>query len=109
MDLGGSSDLLAVTGTLTLNGATINVQNSGGLSSGTYEIVSYGSLPGGFNASSLLLGSLPAGYFATVVNNPGGSQIDLNHTRAQGLDRYPIFGLGHRHGKLEPQWRHVGL
>ena len=43
MDLGGSSDLLAITGTLTLNGATINVRNSGGLTTGTYEIMSYGA------------------------------------------------------------------
>ena len=77
-DLGPTSDLLAVTGALTLNGATLNVQEAGGLTSGTYEIMSYGSLPGGFNAGSLLVSSLPAGFSALVVNNPGANQIDLD-------------------------------
>ena len=76
-DLGSSSDLLAVAGTLTLNGATVNVGNSGGLTTGTYEIMSYGALTG-FSASSLLVGSMPSGYSAVVVNNSVGSQIDLN-------------------------------
>ena len=31
----------------------LNVGNSGGLAAGTYELVSYGSLAAGFNASSL--------------------------------------------------------
>ena len=76
-DLGSSSDLLAVSSTLTLNGATVNVANSGGLHSGTYEIMSYGALTD-FNSTSLLIGSMPTGFTALVVNNPGGNQIDLN-------------------------------
>ncbi len=78
-DLGTHSDLLAVSGALVLDGATLNVENSGGLSAGTYDLISYGSLPGGFNAaSSLLLGSLPTGFFATIVNNSSTKQIDLD-------------------------------
>ena len=77
-DLGNSSDLLAVSGALELDGATLNIQNSGGLAAGTYELMSYGSLSGAFNGGSLLIGSLPAGFSAVVANNPGGKQIDLN-------------------------------
>jgi autotransporter-associated beta strand protein len=77
-DLGAQSDLLIVTGALALNGATINVQSSGGLGLGLDEIISYGSLPGGLNAGSLLVGSLPAGYCAGVVNNASLKQIALN-------------------------------
>ena len=77
-DLGSSSDRLTVTGALELDGATLNVGNSGGLAAGTYELMSYGSLTGSFNGGSLLVGSLPAGFSAVVVNNPAGSQIDVN-------------------------------
>ena len=78
-DLGTHSDLLAVSGTLVLGGATLNVENSGGLTPEPMSSSSYGSLPGGFNAaSSLLLGSLPAGFFAMVVNNSSTKQIDLD-------------------------------
>ena len=70
-----SSDLLKVTGALTLNGGTVNVQNSGGLSTGTYEIVSYGSLTNPFNAGSLFVGNMPSGYIATIAT-PTGSQIN---------------------------------
>ena len=72
-----SSDLLKVTGALTLNGGTVNVQSLGTLSAGTYEIMSYGSLTNPFNAGSLLIGNLPAGYLASIPA-PTGSQINLN-------------------------------
>ena len=68
-DLGTSSDLISVAGLLTLNGATINVENSGGLSSGTYEVMSYGTLAS-FNASSLVVGSMPNGFSARSSTAP---------------------------------------
>ena len=78
VDLGASSDLLKVTGALTLNGGTLNVQSLGTLSAGTYEIMSYGSLTNPFNAGSLLIGNMPAGYLGSIFVPTGSSQIDLN-------------------------------
>jgi autotransporter-associated beta strand protein len=78
MDLGTSSDLLAISGPLELDSAILNVQNSGGLTTGAYELISYGSLSGSFNPASLVIGSLPAGFCGVVVNNAAASQIDLH-------------------------------
>ena len=77
-DVGSSSDLLAVSGPLELDSAILNVQNSGGLTAGTYKLISYGSLTNTFNPASLVIGSLPAGFCGVVVNNAAASQIDLN-------------------------------
>ena len=76
VDLGTQSDLLAVTRALTLNGATVNVQSLTGFAAGTYELMSYGSLTNPFNAASLFVGNMPAGYVGTVASN--GSQVNLN-------------------------------
>ena len=100
VDLGASSDLLKVTGALTLNGGTVNVQNSGGLSTGTYEIVSYGSLTNPFNAGSLFVGNMPSGYIATIAT-PTGSQINLNVFAATVWSGAPRLGVGYRHAELD--------
>ncbi len=54
------------------------MQNSGGLTAGTYELISYSSLTNTFNPASLVIGSLPEGFCGVVVNNAAASQIDLN-------------------------------
>ena len=46
LDVGSSSDLVAVTGTLTLAGATVNIADSGGFGVNTYTIMTYGTLVG---------------------------------------------------------------
>ena len=46
LDLGTISDLVAVSGTLTLAGATVNVANAGGFGANTYAIMTYGTLVG---------------------------------------------------------------
>ena len=76
LDFGSASDLLAVSGVLTLNNAFVNIQNSGSLTSGTYEVMSYGSLVG--NAGSLLANNLPAGFSGIFFNNASKDQIDVD-------------------------------
>ena len=76
LDLGTTSDLLAVSGVLTVGNAFVNIQNSGGLTSGTYEVMSYGSLVG--NASRLLANNLPAGFSGVFFNNASKDQIDVD-------------------------------
>ena len=84
VDLGTHSDLLAVAGALTLGGGTVNVQNSGGLTTGTYEIMSYGSLANPFTAGSLFVGNMPTGYVATVAAPPGVKSISTCSRRPCG-------------------------
>ena len=100
VDLGTSSDLLKVTGALTLNGGTVNVQNSGGLSTGTYEIMSYGSLTNPFNAGSLFVGNMPSGYIGhdrRAHREPNQSQ----RVRGDGVERRPRLGVGYQHAELD--------
>ena len=83
----GFNDLVTVSGNLSLGGSTslfLNVPDNGGAfaTSGTsvYELFSYGSLSG-FTANSLKIsntGVLNSRQFAQIVNNTGGSQIDLD-------------------------------
>ncbi len=78
LDLGTSSDLAKVTGTLTLTGGTVNVTAGSGFGVGNYEIMSYSGFSG--NVSNLTVGTLPGGYSAVLVNT--GSQINLDVTGA---------------------------
>ena len=74
LDLGASSDLVNVTGTLTLSGGTVNVTAGSGFGYGNYEIMSYGTLSG--NIGNLTVGTMPGGYSAVLVST--GSQINLD-------------------------------
>jgi T5SS/PEP-CTERM-associated repeat protein len=69
---GGSSDLIEVSGNLTLDG-TINVANLGGLASGAYPIFTYGSL----TDDGLNVGSMPGGFTGTISNDVVNSRILL--------------------------------
>jgi autotransporter-associated beta strand protein len=82
---GITSDLINVTATngLTANGGTVNLTDAGGLASGTYVLIDYsGSLSGGVGL--MTLGTQPAGFSYSLVNNPGNSSVDL-HVNALGL------------------------
>jgi autotransporter-associated beta strand protein len=71
-DLGTVSDRVVVSNNLSLT-CTLNVTNSGGLGSGTNTLFTYG---GNLLASSITLGSLPAGkLYAIDVSTPG--QVNL--------------------------------
>ncbi len=63
---------------------TINVTGGLGLSMGQFVLVDYsGAIGGGFG--SFVLGTLPNGVTATLVDNVANSSIDLNITAAPGL------------------------
>ena len=82
---GVTSDLINVLDNngLTVNGGIVNLTNAGGLASGTYMLVDYsGNLSGGVGL--MTLGTQPAGFSYSLVNNPGNSSIDL-HVNALGL------------------------
>jgi hypothetical protein len=63
-DLGTLSDSTTVNGNLTLGG-TINVSNSGGFGVGTYTLFTHTNVVSG----TLTVGTLPAGFSATVSTN----------------------------------------
>jgi autotransporter-associated beta strand protein len=73
-----TSDLVNVTATngLTINGGTLNLANVGGMTFGTYTLIDYsGTLNGSF--SNLALGTAPAGFNYSLVNNASNKSIDL--------------------------------
>ncbi|HXU78146.1 MAG TPA: autotransporter-associated beta strand repeat-containing protein, partial [Methylomirabilota bacterium] len=66
---------LNVTGALAVNGTTtINISDAFP-QVGQFPLVKYGSKTG---AGSFVLGTLPIGVSATIVNNTGNSSVDLN-------------------------------
>lgn len=67
-DLGSLSDRVAVTGNLTLNG-TVNVTAAAGIAAGTYTLATY---TGALTNNTLDVGTLPAGYAATVSTATAG-------------------------------------
>lgn len=71
-ELGTISGRTSVTGNLTLDG-TINVTAAAGLASGTYTLITY---TGTLTNNTLNVGSLPAGYTATV-NTATAGQVKL--------------------------------
>lgn len=68
IDLGSSSDLIAITGNLTLDG-TVNLIAAPGFGPGTYTIATY---TGALANNMLEIGSVPAGYSATVDVSTAG-------------------------------------
>lgn len=71
----GASDRVAVTNSLTLRG-TINFARAPGFGVGRYEIMSYGTLA----ANTAVIGTVPQGFQATLVNVPADKKIyvDIN-------------------------------
>lgn len=77
-DLGTTSDRVNIlnSGSLTLNGGTINISQTSGFGLGTYTLLDYaGSFSG--NLSNLAIGNAPTGYAYSLVNNLGNTSIDL--------------------------------
>lgn len=72
------SDLIRVTNTdgLLINGGTLNLVSTGTILPGTFTLVDYaGTLNGSFN--SLSFGSVPTGFNYLLVNNASATSIDL--------------------------------
>lgn len=66
----GASDRVVVTNALTLRG-TINIARAPGFKVGRYEIMSYGTLA----ANTAVIGSVPQGFSATLVDVPANKKI----------------------------------
>lgn len=71
-DLGSTSDLIAVTGNLTLDG-TVHLSAASGFSAGTFTLATY---TGTLVNNTLNIGNVPAGY-AAVVNTSTIGQVRL--------------------------------
>ena len=68
---------LNVTGTLNVNGTTtVNISGTS-LSVGSFPLIKYGSRTG---VGTFVIGTLPSGVSATLVNNTVNGSIDLNIT-----------------------------
>ncbi len=68
VDLGSSSDLVAITGNLTLDG-TVNLNAAPGFGPGTYTIATYS---GALTNNTLNIGSVPVGFNAAVNTSTAG-------------------------------------
>jgi len=67
-ELGSASDLLAVTGNLTLDG-TVNVTAAAGFGAGTYTLATY---TGSLANNTLQVGNVPAGFNASIHTGVAG-------------------------------------
>jgi autotransporter-associated beta strand protein len=80
--LGTSSDLVSVTGDLTLGG-TLNISNAGGFGPGTYMLFNYG---GALSVGTITFGTVPAGYnYSIDTSNQGVVNLIVS---------LPQFGFG---------------
>jgi autotransporter-associated beta strand protein len=90
-DLGTSSDRVVVANDLSLT-CTLNVTNSGVLTSGTYTLFTYG---GSLLASSITIGSVPSGkLYAIDTTTPGQVNLVVG-TIATNIPAFPgAIGFG---------------
>jgi autotransporter-associated beta strand protein len=90
-DLGASSDRVVVSNNLSLN-CTLNVTNSGGLSSGTFTLFTYG---GNLLAGSITLGSVPSGKLYQIDTSRPGQVNLIVGTIATNIPSFPgAYGFG---------------
>ena len=84
----GSHDLINVGTDLTLpstgSAVAVNLANAGGMGAGTFTLIDYaGTLNGDF--STLMLGTQPAGFTYSLINDTANTEIDLLVTVAAGV------------------------
>jgi fibronectin-binding autotransporter adhesin len=72
----GSSDSVSVTGNLTLNGVTLNVDNAGSMGPGIYRIFDYSGALSESNGG-ITLGNIPAGDTLSIQTLTADNQINL--------------------------------
>jgi autotransporter-associated beta strand protein len=72
----GQSDLINVAGLLTLNGGSINLTDLGGMATGLYTLIDYGTLNGNLANVDVPIG--PAGFVYELIDT--GSLIQLSVT-----------------------------
>jgi fibronectin-binding autotransporter adhesin len=107
----GISDLIDITGNLSLDG-TLNVTNLSGFGAGTYRLFNYtGTLSG---AGTLLQGTMPADYHYTIDTSTTG-QVNLgvvlpwilgDTDRSGTLNSFDIDAIYHHFGQAyTTQWK----
>src|SRR5207249_4198235 len=81
----GNSDLIAVSGNLTLDG-TVNLSDAGGFTNGLYTLLTYAGV---LTDSGLLVGTTPNGSLVyTILTGSGLVKLDVGCTAPAG----PITG-----------------
>jgi len=86
-DLGITSDSVTVNGNLALGNSTVNVTDSGGFGAGTFVLFTHTNTvtaPSG----TLTVGTLPAGFTATVSNDVPTARVLLVVSATGGGDPY---------------------
>ncbi len=89
-DLGTNSDFVTVGGNLGLGSSILNVTDSGGFGAGIYVLFQHTNTvtaPSG----TLTVGTLPAGFSATVSNDLDNAQVLLVVTPTGGGDPYTTW------------------
>jgi fibronectin-binding autotransporter adhesin len=87
----GSGDSMHVGGNLTLDGATLNVTDVGGMGPGLYNLFSYGGTLSETNGG-LALGTIPAGQVLQWQNLSAQKQINLIDTTGLTLNVWNANG-----------------
>jgi hypothetical protein len=76
IDIGDLINVTATNGFSISSTGTLNITNAGAMTGGTYKLIDYnGALSG--NVSGISIGTAPAGFNYSVVNNAANTSIDL--------------------------------
>jgi autotransporter-associated beta strand protein len=75
-DVGTSTDLIAVTGALTLDG-TLNITANGTYALGTYNIITYSPPIGNLTNNGLAVGTTPAGNYSYLIDISTAGYVKL--------------------------------
>ncbi|WP_268991830.1 autotransporter-associated beta strand repeat-containing protein [Dyella choica] len=87
----GTGDSVHVGGNLSLNGATLNVTDAGGMGPGLYNVLTYGGTLSETNGG-LTLGTTPAGETLQLQTLTGQKQINLIDTTGLTLNFWNANG-----------------
>ncbi|MDB6063799.1 MAG: Autotransporter-associated beta strand repeat protein [Pedosphaera sp.] len=95
---------LNISGTLTVNG-TVSINVADALPQlGQFPLIKYGAKAG---SGTFVIGSLPVGVVATIVNNTGNNSIDLNITSVN-LPRWDGSAGGNWDVGVTTNWVNIG-
>ncbi len=97
-NLGTNSDLTTVSSNLTLGG-TLNINNAGGFTTGTYTLVTYG---GALAYNGVAIGSNPSPSYACMIDTDTVGQVKLDIEAAVASVLADAGDLQDRLGNLAP-------
>ncbi len=123
-ELGSSSDLIAVSGNLTIGGI-LNLSNSGGFANTSYSLFTYGGtltnnyfelnlVPGGWNRANFAIDLSTAGSVKLLVDNTvtiqywdGSSNLDGSMSGGNGTWSSTGINWTNSNGSLNTNWQGV--